>query len=70
MFEDKKMKNIREVRKELVKMFGELKAGQVEVKAASEMNNTAGKIIKSLQVQLDYSSLRDEKPRIAFLDCR
>jgi len=64
------MKNIKELRDELVSVFKGLEAGTVDINAAKEMNNAAGKIIKSLAVQLDYSSLRQEKPEIMFLKCK
>ena len=32
------------------------------------MNNTAGKIISTLKVQLDYAALRKESPQIGYLD--
>ena len=64
------MKTIKEVRKELATAFEELKSGTLEPKVASEMNNSAGKLIKSLQIQLDYASLRGEKPEIDFLKCK
>lgn len=31
------------------------------------MNNSAGKIIQSLKVELDYAALRQEQPSISFL---
>jgi len=64
------MKTIKEVRTELVKAFQELKGGLLDVKVASEMNNSAGKIIKTLAIQLEYASLRGEKPDVDFLKCK
>lgn len=62
------MKNITELRAELSCLFDEIKSGAIEVKQASEMNNTAGKIINSVKVQLAYHDLRKEKPNIDFLN--
>jgi hypothetical protein len=62
------MDNIEKVRKSLSKVFEGIKDGTLDVKSASEMNNAAGKIIKSLAVQLDYYSLRKERPDIKFLN--
>jgi len=61
------MKNIEEVRDELSEVFQGLKDGTLEVDRASEMNNTAGKIIKSLAVQLEYFSLRNEQPDLDYM---
>ena len=41
--------------------------GTIDVKAASEMNNTAGKIINTQRVQIEYASLRNEAPNIPFM---
>lgn len=62
------MKNITEMRQGLTVLFDELKSGVVDVKVAAEMNNTAGKIINSVKVQLEYSAQRKESPSIPFLD--
>lgn len=62
------MRNITELRTALSSLFAEIKEGVVDVKVASEMNNTAGKIIGSLKVQIDYAELRKEEPSIRYLD--
>lgn len=62
------MKNITQLRGALSALFEQLKDGQMDVKVASEMNNSAGKIISSLKVQLDYAELRKEQPNIAYLN--
>lgn len=61
------MKNITELRTELGAVFDELRAGTVDVNAAKEMNNAAGKMINSVKVQLDYAALRGDKPSIPFV---
>lgn len=62
------MKNIKELVDGLTALFDEIKRGDVDVKLASEMNNTAGKIINAQKVQLEYAALRKVAPSIAFLD--
>ena len=62
------MKSINELRDELLKLFMDIKSGEADVKAAGEMNNTAGKIINSVKVELEYAALRKVEPVIAFLD--
>lgn len=62
------MKTIESLRADLCKLFDDLKADECDVKIAAEMNNTAGKIIGTLKVQLEYSALRKEEPSIPFLD--
>jgi len=61
------MKNITEVRKEAVKIFDELRSGDLKTADAKELNNTIGKIIGTTKVQLEYAALRKEKPEIPFL---
>lgn len=62
------MKTINELRVELLQLFGGIKSGEVEVKVAGEMNNTAGKIINSVKAELEYAALRKVEPSIPFLD--
>ena len=61
------MKSITELTVELTDLYQALKDGTIDVKFASEMNNTAGKIINVQKVQLEYAALRDEAPVIPFL---
>lgn len=62
------MKNIEQLRDSLTALFDDLKNGTADVKVAAEMNNTAGKIINTLKVQLEYSEQRKQVPNISFLD--
>ena len=62
------MKTINELRDELLKLYGDIKDANVDVKAAAEMNNTAGKIINSVKVEMEYAALRKVAPSIPFLD--
>jgi hypothetical protein len=62
------MKNIKGLVEELSALFGKIERGEVDVKVASEMNNTAGKIINAQKVQLEYAALKKVAPSIAFLD--
>lgn len=61
------MKNINELTTELTELYEALKNGTIEVKTATEMNNTAGKIINAQRVQIEYASLRNEAPHIPFM---
>ena len=61
------MKNINELRSELSQVFARLKEGDLKPAEAAELNNTAGKIINSAKVELEYYALRKEKPEIDFL---
>jgi hypothetical protein len=61
------MKHISELTTELSELYEGLKNGTMDVKVATEMNNTAGKIINAQRVQLEYAELRKEQPDIDFM---
>jgi hypothetical protein len=62
------MNTIADLRHELFGVFNALKSGEIAPKIASEMNNSAGKIINTAKVQLDYYALRKELPNMPFLN--
>ncbi len=62
------MQNIVELRSKLIEVFNDIKTGEINHVQAKEMNNSAGKIINTLKTQIEYSSLRKERPSISFLD--
>jgi hypothetical protein len=64
------MKHISELTTELSSLYEGLKNGTVDVKVATEMNNTAGKIINAQRVQLEYADLRKEQPNIEFMSTK
>ena len=61
------MKNITELRNDLLHVYEKLRSGKMEIKEAKEINNTAGKIISSAKVQIEYATVRGEKPDIDFM---
>ena len=61
------MNHISDLTTELSALYHSLKDGTIEVKIATEMNNTAGKIINAQRVQLEYAELRKEQPDISFM---
>jgi hypothetical protein len=62
------MKNVNDLRNSLLSLYEEIKCGEIDVKIASEMNNTAGKIINSVKLELEYSAQKKSAPNIKFLD--
>ena len=52
------MKDVRKLRAELCEIFDGLRAGTLDPKEAKETNNTAGKIIGSVKLELEYAHLR------------
>jgi hypothetical protein len=61
------MNHISELTTELSALYTGLKNGTVDVKIATEMNNTAGKIINTQRVQLEYAELCKQQPNIVFM---
>jgi hypothetical protein len=49
-------------------MFNQLKAGEIDLKQAKEMNNTAGKVIATAKIQLEYAAMTNTAPDIDFLN--
>lgn len=62
------MTNITDIRDSLIEVFDKLRDGDMDLKQASEINNTAGKIINTAKVQIAYAALRGEQPVIPFLN--
>lgn len=62
--------NITALRNELLEVFDGLRSGKIKPPMAKEVNNTAGKIIGSCKVQLEYCKLAQVKPEIPFLSAK
>lgn len=62
------MDNINDLREQLLHTFTELQSGALDRKDAAELANLSGKVINSAKVQLEYYSLRKEKPVLRFLE--
>jgi hypothetical protein len=62
------MRNVKELRDELVDVFNQLKAKKIKRADAKELVNTAGKIILSAKVEIDYQKLMGTKNKVEFLE--
>ena len=60
-------KNITELRNELLESFDRVKKDPKRLAQAGELANTAGKIIASVKMQMEYSMMRNEEPDIPFI---
>ena len=60
--------NVIDLRYDLTTMFNQLKAGEIDLKQAKEMNNTAGKVIATAKIQLEYAAMTNTAPDIDFLN--
>lgn len=61
------MKTITQLTNDLSTLFDSIQADAVNLKKASELNNTAGNLLKAYQVQLAYHVMRGEAPDIPAL---
>lgn len=61
------MKNITELREEMIKVFEDLRDEKIATGDAKELSNACGKVIASVKVQLEYANMRKEIPDIEFL---
>lgn len=59
--------NIRDLRKSLAENYKLMKAKKMPLGMGKELANTAGKIINSCKVELDYNNMIGEKKQIDFL---
>lgn len=62
------MKNVKELRVELVEIFNNLKADKLEVNKAKELVNCAGKILNTAKIQMAYNDFVGKKEPIEFLE--
>ena len=62
------MKNITELRNELINLFDCIKTNNIDQKVAKEMNSTASKIISSAKLELDYNKQIKNNKKIDFLE--
>lgn len=62
-----KPKDIEELREQLLEAYDWVKTDPRRANQVKEMANTAGKVIGTLKLQLEYAMLRQEKPAIEFL---
>ncbi len=61
-----KPKSTTELRDQLADMFAELRGGKINREDAKEINNTAGKILKSIYTQLEMAKINKCKVNIPF----
>ena len=61
------MQNIKELRESLADNYEKMKANEMELKMGKELANTAGKVINTLKVELEYKKLTNNKDKIPFL---
>ena len=63
------MQNIVELRDELVKVYEQLRNGELGTDEVKQAANVAGKIMASIKVQIEYNKMVQSKRRIEFVEC-
>ena len=61
------MQNIKELRKMLISNIEDLKAGKMDKSLVKELNNTAGKIIATVNSEMKYQYHNGIKKEIDFM---
>ena len=60
--------NIESLRNILIETVSSLRSGQTPPATAEAISNASGKIIASIRVQLEYARMRNEVPKLAFME--
>lgn len=68
MENERKIENVVDLRDDLISVYNELKTGKIGLRDAKERNNTAGKILNSAKLELEYNVYTKTKAKIAFLE--
>ncbi len=63
-----RINNVTELRLDLALVYEGLRNNTISAADAKEINNTAGKIINSTKVQLEYAAITKHATIIPFLD--
>lgn len=61
------MQNISELRKSLLENYEQIKDGSMDLKMGKELANTAGKVLTSVKLELEYNQYIGAKEEIDFL---
>ena len=61
------MQNITDLRESLLDNYNKMKAGKMSLRLGKTLANTAGKIITSLKVEIEYNSIMGVSKDIDFL---
>ena len=61
------MKNVKDLRNELIDVFAQVKSNKIEIKQAKAIVAVSNSILKSTQLELDHSKLIGSRKAIDFL---
>lgn len=64
------MQNVKELRDSLIENYKMLKSGTMPISMGKELANTAGKVLNSVKIELEYKHLTGSDKKIEFLDVK
>lgn len=64
------MQNINDLRNSLLKNYNNVLNNKVSLEKSKEITSTAGKILGTLKVELDYNKIQGNKKKIKFLEVK
>jgi hypothetical protein len=64
------MQNIKDLRNSLLDNYEKMKSKEMDLKDGKELASTAGKILNSLKIELEYNTLVGNKNKIDFLEVK
>lgn len=62
------MQNIKQLTENLIDNYTKMKEGKMDIELGKELANTAGKILKSVKMKMDYNELTKNNNKIEFLE--
>ena len=63
------MKNVKELRDDLISIYQDLKSGRIGMSEAKELANVSGKIISTAKTQMEYNKMTgNNNGKIKFLE--
>jgi len=65
-----KIKNVEDLRNDLLEVYEGLRDGQLGLREAKGRSSTAGKILSSAKLQLEYNAYTKSDATIPFLECK
>lgn len=64
----KEIKNVVDLRVDLLDIYGKLRNGEIGIREAKETANVAGKVLSSAKLQLEYNTHTKSDAKIPFLE--
>lgn len=60
--------NIKQLRNSLIENYSLMKTGKMPTETGKQLANTAGKLLSSVKIEMDYLNMQGQKRKIDFLE--